>query len=241
MLLAREGMHLSTSMVGRILNRLQARGALQLPLQYISTRKRRLAREYGVRNPRDYEVKAPGDLVQLDTLDVRPVAGKIFKHFTARDVVSRWDVLSLRQSATARTASDHLEAILERMPFPVTAIQVDGGSEFMAGFEQSCRTKGVRLFVLPPRSPKLNSCGERAQRTHSEEFYECTSADATVPALSEELRRREPPSSPSPGSTNPAGVAQPASFTGGGVTKVLDEQIVGQTDPLSTSTSPCMI
>ena len=31
---------------------------------------------------------------------------------------------------------------------------------------------GTDLFVLPPRSPKLNGHVERAQRTHKEEFYE---------------------------------------------------------------------
>ena len=46
---------------------------------------------------------------------------------------------------------------------------------------------GIRLFVLPPRSPKLNAHVERAQRTHTEEFYELTHADATVAALSVEL------------------------------------------------------
>ena len=38
-----------------------------------------------------------------------------------------------------------------------------------------------------PRSPKLNAHVERAQRTHTEEFYELTHADATVAALSVEL------------------------------------------------------
>ncbi len=61
------------------------------------------------------------------------------------------------------------------MPFPVNAIQIDGGSEFMAKFEWACRDLGIRLFVLPPRSPKLNGGVERANRTHTEEFYECSS------------------------------------------------------------------
>ena len=34
--------------------------------------------------------------------------------------------------------------------------------------------RGIRLFVLPPRSPKLNGGVERAHRTHTEEFYEVT-------------------------------------------------------------------
>ena len=39
-------------------------------------------------------------------------------------------------------------------------------------FEQECKVRGIRLFVLPPRSPKLNGRVERAQRTHRQEYYE---------------------------------------------------------------------
>ena len=60
------------------------------------------------------------------------------------------------------------------MPFIVKAIQVDGGSEFESVFEQECQRRGIKLFVLPPRSPKLNGGVERANRTHAEEFYEVT-------------------------------------------------------------------
>ena len=80
--------------------------------------------------------------------------------------------MELYGRATAGAAARFLETLLRRMPFPVRAIQVDGGSEFQAGFEEACRQKSSRLFVLPPRSPKLNGHVERAQRTHTEEFYE---------------------------------------------------------------------
>ena len=46
----------------------------------------------------------------------------------------------------------------------------------------------LRLFVLPPRSPKLNGSVERAQRTHTEEFYEVSDAELTVPALNQALQ-----------------------------------------------------
>ena len=107
-------------------------------------------------------------------------------------MVSRWDVLELASRATALTATRALEAVLERMPFPVSAIQVDGGSEFMADFEAACAARGIRLFELPPRSPKLNSPAVRgAQRTHTEEFYECSFAPPTVAELGAELRTWE--------------------------------------------------
>jgi transposase InsO family protein len=62
----------------------------------------------------------------------------------------------------------------------VRAIQVDGGSEFQAEFERECKKRGILLFVLPPRSPKLNGRVERAHRTHREEFYEVADLGWTV-------------------------------------------------------------
>jgi transposase InsO family protein len=44
-----------------------------------------------------------------------------------------------------------------------------------------------RLFVLPPRSPKLNGGVERAHRTHTEEFYEVTDCTFDLAELREKL------------------------------------------------------
>ena len=112
----------------------------------------------------------------------------MFKHFTVRDVCSRWDVLEVHTRATAAIARDFLDTLQARMPFAITALQVDGGSEFAAEFETACQVRGLRLFVLPPRSPKLNGSVERAQRTHTEEFYEVSDAELTVPALNHALQ-----------------------------------------------------
>jgi len=97
----------------------------------------------------------------------------------------------VRTTATARSAASFLDGLLERMPFPVRAIQVDGGSEFKAGFERACQERSIRLFVLPPRSPKLNGCVERAQRTHKEEFYQLVELPDTIGELRQKLRAWE--------------------------------------------------
>lgn len=188
-LLRREGQRVSTSMVGRLLTHLKTTGQLREPPHHrIVPRRRPLRRPYAIRKPKDYVVQAPGDLVQVDTLDVRPLPGLVFKHFTARDVISRWDVVEVHTRATAAIACDFLDTLQARMPFRIQALQVDGGSEFAAAFETACRDRRLRLFVLPPRSPKLNGSVERAQRTHTEEFYEVSDAELTVPALNHALR-----------------------------------------------------
>lgn len=186
-LLGRDGIVLSTSMVGRILAHLKRRGQIREPTRSVHARQRATRRPYAVRKPRDYAVVEPGDLVQVDTLDVRPWPGRSYKQFTAHDPIARWNVVGLHEGATATTAAAFLQRILTEMPFPVTGIQVDGGSEFMAEFEELCQRQALRLFVLPPRSPKLNGGVERAQRTHTEEFYEVTDAEPSAPALRAQL------------------------------------------------------
>jgi len=173
--LEKEGIQISVSMVGRIIRYLKARNLLrEPPINLISVRKRARTRPYAVRKPKEYQAKLPGDIVQVDTLDVRPLPGVLLKHFSAYDVVARWNVLSVGSQATATSAARFLDDIQTRSPFEVRAIQVDGGSEFTSFFELECQKRGIRLFVLPPRSPKLNGGVERANRTHTEEFYEIT-------------------------------------------------------------------
>ncbi len=188
-LLRRQGLRLSSSMVGRILARLRRSGELHEPRRRrMSVHQRRWQRPYAIRKPADWTVSRPGDLVELDTLDIRPLSTLVWKQFTARDVVSRWDVVELGRRATAAAAADMLDRLAERMPFGVRAISIDNGAEFMAEFEAACQARAIRLFVLPPRSPKLHGAVERANRTHTEEFYEVTTAEPTLEAFQAELR-----------------------------------------------------
>jgi putative transposase len=191
-LVRREGWEVSTSMVGRILHNLQEQGLLWEPnLRDPCMVKRHPKRPYATRKPRGYVAKAPGDLVEVDTADIRLLPGELYKHFGARDVVARWDVLDVHHRATGQTAASFLDAILERMPFEVKAIQVDGGSEFKAEFEEDCRQRGILLFELPPRSPKLNGHVERAHRTHQEEFYRMLDPPDSLDELRVRLRAQE--------------------------------------------------
>lgn len=170
-LLRREGIVLSVSMTGRILAALRRRGALDPRVRHRVTHARQHRRPHAVRKPAGYAVHAPGDLVELDTLEVAVAPGRRVKQFTARDLVSRWDVVELVGRATAQAAELFLAALTTRLPVPLRAVQVDGGSEFMAEFEAACAARDIRLFVLPPSSPKLNGAVERANRTHADEHH----------------------------------------------------------------------
>ena len=192
-LLRRQGLRLSTSMVGRILRDLKRRGVLIEALRAaVGSRKRRMrGRPWARRKPRFWPIGRPGDLVQLDTKEVRPARGVVLKHFSARDMISRWDVIEVHERATSLAAAHFLDTLIDRMPFPIAAVQVDGGSEFAAEFETACQQRNLPLFVLPPRSPKLNGQVERAHRTHHEEFYQVIPDRWTVAELTPKLRRWE--------------------------------------------------
>jgi putative transposase len=187
-LLQKEGYRLSVSMVGRILTNLKSRNILREPLfNRVSARKRLMPRPYAIRKPKEYQAKLPGDLVELDTLDIRPLPGVILKHFSSYDVVSRWNVLGIFSQATAATAARFLDDMQKRTPNKINSIQIDGGSEFQSVFEEECHKRNIKLFVLPPRSPKLNGGVERANRTHTEEFYEVTDSNFELADLRSKL------------------------------------------------------
>jgi transposase InsO family protein len=191
-LLRDAGWEVSVSMVGRIVRDLKRRGELrEASLRDPCIVRAHRPRPYAVRKPTSYLPLAPGDLVQVDSSDVRPGDGTHYKHFSGRDVVCKWDVLDVFDRATASAAARFLDALIARSPYPVRAIQVDGGSEFKADFERLCQARGIQLFVLPPRSPKLNGCVERAQRTHKEEFYEIVELPETIAELRQLLLGQE--------------------------------------------------
>lgn len=196
-LVRREGWRVSVSTVGRMLARLRASGRLREPpvvvaaLRRQARRKARQRRPYARRKPWDYVARAPGDLVQIDTTAITLYAGCRRIHVTARDVVSRKDVLAAYSKATSRNAERFVRHELPRMGVAIRALQIDGGSEFKAAFERACQALGIHLFVLPPRSPMLNGHVERAHRTHQEEFYELVEVPDDLDAHNTLLRAHE--------------------------------------------------
>jgi hypothetical protein len=65
------------------------------------------------------------------------------------------------QRAAAAAASMFLDKLVAEMSFKVEAIEVDGGSEFMAELETACQQRELGLYVLPPKSPHMNGGMER--------------------------------------------------------------------------------
>ena len=153
-------------MVGRILSDLKRRGVLVESCSKIPTRRRKMrGRPWSRRKPGFWPIQQPGDLVQLDTKEVRPARGVVLK--TPR--LATWSLGGMfclsSERATSLAAAHFLDTLVDRMPLRIAAVQVDGGAGLAADFEWACQQRNLPLFVLPPRSPKLNGHVERSHRT----------------------------------------------------------------------------
>jgi transposase InsO family protein len=168
--LLEQGFKVSEATVGRIIAHLVARAVVE-PVPTIrraaKTQRWNARRRFAERLPKHLKADEPGQIVQLDTVYVTIAPGRHVKHFTAYDPVAKWTVAKAYERATATSAALFLDKIVADMPFSVSAIQVDGGSEFMT----ACRTRHIRLYVLPPKSPELNGAVERCNSTWRYEFY----------------------------------------------------------------------
>ena len=176
-LLDREDIKTTISTVGRTLNRLRQKGLLKEPAIVVSRiekgkRRKRKSRFHAIPRDWNYQPKYAGDLIQIDTVYVYSRPGFKRYQFTACDYITKQIARCTASHITSRSAKKILDIIGERFTFKVTAIQIDGGSEFKAEFETECQKRNIVLYVLPPHSPKLNGVVERAQKTSKEEIYD---------------------------------------------------------------------
>jgi len=115
-----------------------------------------------------YEVKDPGDLIQIDTI-VRFEHGIKRYIVTAIDVVTKFSFAYMYKSHTSLKARDFANKLLKVTPYPIKAIQTDNGSEFLKDFDKALADLGIVHFFTYPHSPKQNACVERFNRTIQEE------------------------------------------------------------------------
>lgn len=192
--LENNGTKASVSSIGRLLS--EEFKAKRIPTAYQlrngkKAKRSMRRRPHAVRMKKKPELTEPGQLLQVDSMTVTLAPGVIIKLFNASCPVSKWSVGQVFSQATATCAQKFLTELLERLPFPVRGIQVDGGSEFMAEFEEACRTRALPLYVLPPYSPKLNGSVERCNGSWRYEFFQNEELPLTIRELREAVRQFE--------------------------------------------------
>lgn len=166
------GINISTSTVGRILKHLMEKGLCPTSLSAPrAIRRRSFKRGHAI--PWSFKLYKDiqlGERVQIDHMSLYKNGVKL-KHFQAWDRTSKFIHANVYSNATSKTARTFLLELLKVIPFKLLSIQVDGGSEFMAEFEEACEDLNIPLIVLPPKSPQYNGGVERGNRIFREEFY----------------------------------------------------------------------
>lgn len=163
---------LSESTVGRILKFLMKKGLIQRSISALRIKRKRDFRK-GHAKPweyKDYKTMELGERVQIDHMTVTK-NGIGLKHFQAWDRKSKYIAANVYSHAKSSSAKRFLLDLIKKAPFKILSVQVDGGSEFMADFEEACQKLNLPLIVLPPSSPKYNGGVERGNRIFREEFY----------------------------------------------------------------------
>ena len=164
-----QGINISLSSVGRALHYLIERHIV-LSVGILKCKKerkfiRKFSNSYSKRLPKYH--KSP---IEIDHTIIN-LRGTEQRVFVAYDRISRFCLCKSYRRATADNASNFLEYIVPHWPYKPRELQVDGGSEFRASFENACEVNNIKLFVLPPRSPKLNGGVERYNQTLQDEFF----------------------------------------------------------------------
>lgn len=166
-------LNVSISTVGRILSKLLKQHKIRSVAFYTGkySPKPRVFNYHAQRLPIGRKSKKPGELVQIDHMVVKIDSGKEVRHFEAICPTTHFSIGRAYRQATSLNATNFLDFVVQKLPFPLLSIQVDGGSEFRGDFEQACKIRKIPLFVIPVRSPQINGTVERGNGILKYEFY----------------------------------------------------------------------
>lgn len=156
-----DGLHLALDTVHKVLCR-HGLNRLKRP---------KLIRKAGSKR---YARPIPGDRVQMDVCKIGP---RLYQ-YTAIDDCSRYQVVGLFPSRSAKSTLAFLEQVVEEMPVSIQRIQTDRGQEFFAyRVQDQLRSWSIKFRPIRPRSPHLNGKVERVQKTALEEFWPTVDLD----------------------------------------------------------------
>jgi putative transposase len=183
-LLLMEGFAISPKSIDRVIARLKARGELREPALQRRSPKPHLKR---LRRPHDLSVQEPGALIQMDSKYVQLPNGKTVFQFGAIDCFTRKRVVDLAPSLTSEEGARFLRQVISGFPFPVQAIQSDGGPEFLGDFIKAAAELRLTHYFNRPYYPQGNGRIERSFRTDDDEFYHVDELPADFGGLKDAL------------------------------------------------------
>ncbi|MCX6152533.1 MAG: integrase core domain-containing protein [Candidatus Kapabacteria bacterium] len=124
-----------------------------------------------LRKPDNFVAKAPGELVEIDTV-VRFVGSLKRYIVTAVDTYSRQSFAWCYRHPTSNNAKDFFQKLQMALPFAAIAVQTDNGSEFHKYFMEYLQEQKVVHYWNYPGRPYRNGHIEKFNRTVQEEFVD---------------------------------------------------------------------
>ena len=92
--------------------------------------------------------------------------------FEAVDYFTRKRVVALAPRLTSAQGSAFLKRLVAQFPFPVDAVQSNGGSEFLGAFGPTVEDMQLAHYFNRTNYPQGNGCIEQSFQTDEEEFYQ---------------------------------------------------------------------
>jgi transposase InsO family protein len=160
-LLAQEGITISSSTIGRVIARNHLPGA---PRRCVARRKkvRRL------RLPTAFVTSDPGGLVSMDVVILQQGSHRKYV-ITVLDHHTRLGLAHAYPRLSSRKAEETLSRMELALGTKIEHVLTDNGAEFFGVFEHTCRARSITHYRTYPRSPKMNARMERFNRTLQEE------------------------------------------------------------------------
>ena len=158
----------SASTIGRVINR---HNLYQKP--YRQTRRANKYAKYRVQLAP--KVNAPG-LVEVDCVAFS-LLGKKCYFVCLIDIYTKLaSVTFLSSPPSSQATRNAFISFKQQLPFPVTNVQTDNGSEFLGKFHQYLEQESIPHQLTYPHSPKINGVVERFNRTLQDEFLKVSRA-----------------------------------------------------------------
>jgi len=184
-ILKKRNIIVSASTIGRVLKR---KGLID---KRISRKRSKAAKNPKQRYPKGLRIASPGDMVQIDTKFITLLGGRIIYQFTAIDVLTKRRVLKFYSSLLSKNGADFLKVCLERLPFPIKAVQTDNGKEFLKDFDKLCKELSLPHYFIEARHPKQNTYVENSHGSDEREFYQQGNTDKDIRMMDAALERWE--------------------------------------------------
>lgn len=169
-LLLCEGIDVSAKTIDRTIKRLRERGDLREPPALRKALRTRARAALRPRRPVDLVVDRPG-LPPDDSRELR-LPDRTFFTFAASRLLHPKALVAAASHLTSAVGARFLARVQARLPFPVRAVQCDGGHELRGLFGQAALAAGIPQFINRTNYPQGDAPVERSSLTDDQAFHE---------------------------------------------------------------------